>query len=294
MGKNLFRGLIVAAALLCTSPAAAHTLWINLYESFSHPPGHAIASIGWGHALPMDDLVNMLKLESYAMVGPDMKQTALPLPDTTAAKPVESKSGLKVVSGDVGVRKLSLTDQAAQGTYQVTAVSQDNFYTMYLDDKGKSRWALKSMDQVTGAKKILAGMKYKAVAKSYFTVKKWSEPKPLGHELEIVPLTDLSNLHVGDRVDFQITFMGKPLDTMPAKSIEYITATSNTFGGPDGFALSAMIFKGKGGFRLPTAGQWLINVYTRQEVTPDNEMKHLAKKCTVAMYSSSVTINVKP
>ncbi|WP_419657188.1 DUF4198 domain-containing protein [Desulfosarcina variabilis] len=43
-------------------------------------------------------------------------------------------------------------------------------------------------------------MKYQAFAKSYVTVCKWTNPRPLGHGLEIIPLTDLSNLHVSDLV----------------------------------------------------------------------------------------------
>jgi hypothetical protein len=43
-------------------------------------------------------------------------------------------------------------------------------------------------------------VKYQAFAKSYVTVCKWTNPRPLGHGLEIIPLTDLSNLHVSDLV----------------------------------------------------------------------------------------------
>ena len=77
-------------------------------------------------------------------------------------------------------------------------------------------------------------------------------------------------------------------------SIETITAVSNTFGGPDKFMLSSMVFNGKGSFRMPTAGQWLVNVYTKQPVTPDNHLKHLAGKCTTAMYAATITFSVKP
>jgi hypothetical protein len=45
---------------------------------------------------------------------------------------------------------------------------------------------------------------------------------------------------------------------------------------------------------MPAAGQWLVNVYTRQEVTPDNDLKHLVKKCDTALFFSSITFNVNP
>lgn len=76
--------------------------------------------------------------------------------------------------------------------------------------------------------------------------------------------------------------MGKRLTTSLEASVEYITAISNTFGGPDKFTLVSMIYEGKGQIRMPAAGEWLVNVYTRQEVTADNDLKHLAKKCDTA------------
>lgn len=51
MHKTLLH-LALLACLLLPSQAAAHTLWVNLYESHAHPPGHVLATIGWGHALP--------------------------------------------------------------------------------------------------------------------------------------------------------------------------------------------------------------------------------------------------
>ena len=286
---------MILVCMSITVPASAHTLWINLYECFTHPPGHAIAAIGWGHRIPMDDLLDRLTLASYEMVDPDLNRTALPLPAAQKGETLETGSGIAVTAGDAGLRKLSLTDNAKPGTYQVALASGDNFYSMYLDEKGRKKWVPKPMDRVEGAKEILAGMKYKSYAKAFFTVGgKWTAPKPLGHDLELMPLTDLSNVHMGDMVSFEVTLMGKPLSTMPEKSLEYITATSNTFGGPDGFFLSAMLHNGKGSFRMPTAGQWVVNVYTSYDVDPAKAPKALVEKCTKVFYAGTVSFNVKP
>ena len=86
----------------------------------------------------------------------------------------------------------------------------------------------------------------------------------------------------------------KPLSTTPEKGLEYITATSNTFGGPDGFFLSAMLHNGKGSFRLPTAGQWVVNVYTSYDVDPEKDPKTLVGKCTKVFYAGTISFNVKP
>ncbi len=292
------KGLAVTIMLVClavASPAAAHMLWVNLYESYAHPPGHAIASIGWGHVLPMDDIAKATGLKSYSLVAPDSKVTPLTLPKETKKESQKTKAnGMLIAGGDVGARKITLTEESQPGTYQVALVGKDNFYTIFIDKSGKKRWLPKSMDQVKEAKKVLGAMFYKGYAKSYFKVKKWSQPRPLGHDLEIMPLTDLSNVRVGEKVDFKITFMGKPITTSPEKSIEYITATSNTFGGPDKFTLAAMIFGGKGGFRMPSAGQWVVNVYYRQDVKGNPDLKHLAKKCHTVMRAATISFNVKP
>ena len=294
MNKKMMALVIALGCIVLASPAAAHTLWVNLYQSQAHMSGHAIASIGWGHSIPMDDIARDLNLKSYSLVDPDLMITELPMPSSDKPPQIKSPSGLTVQSGDIGVRKMVFSKESKPGVYQVALVTKDNFYSVYLDQKGRKRWIMKTMDQVKDAKKVLAGMNYKAYAKAYFKVKQWSEPKPLGHDLEIIPLTDLSKVRTGDKVDFKVTFMGKSLNTNPAQGIEYITAMSNTFGGPDKFTLSSVVFGGKGSFRMPSAGQWVVNVYTRQTVSPDNRLKHLVGKCTMVMYSSSISFNVKP
>ena len=92
---------------------------------------------------------------------------------------------------------------------------------------------------------------------------------------------------------FDVSFMGKPFSCTNG-NIEYMTATSNSFGGSDNFFLSAYIMNGKAQFRMPAAGQWVVNVFVRQEVTPESDLKHLAGKCTTVWYSGTISFNVKP
>ncbi len=295
MKKTAISLFMVLMCMLFAVPASAHTLWINLYECFAHPPGHAIASIGWGHRIPLDDLLDQLTLASYELVDPECNRTSLPLPIAKKDASFQTASGIEVSVGDAGLRKLRLTDKVKPGTYQVALASADNYYSTYLDEKGHKKWVPKAMNQVEGAKEVLAGMKYKSYAKAFFTVGgKWTEPNPLGNDLELMPLTDLSRVHAGDMVSFSVTLLGKPLTTMPEKSLEYITATSNTFGGPDGFFLAAMLHKGKGSFRFPTAGQWVVNVYTSYDVDPAKDPKELVEKCSKVFYAGTISFDVKP
>ena len=297
MKRTSLSVIVVLASIIFSSQAIAHTLWINLYESFAHPPRHAMVSLGWGHAVPMDDLLaskaGSLQLATFHLIDPDLNRTVLPMPETKMEDLIKTGSGMTAQCGDLGIRKLGLTDKTKPGTYQVVVTSKETFFTRYLDKKGRIKMVTKPLDQVKGVGKILASIKYKSFAKAFFAVKNWTDPKPLGFALEIMPMTDLSEVHVGDVVPFQITFMGKPFSCGPG-GIEYITATSNSFGGPDGFFLSAYIMNGKAQFRMPAAGQWVANVYVRQDVTPESNLKKLVGKCTTVYYAGTISFNVKP
>ena len=296
--KKKSRSVIVGLILFAfSSQAMAHTLWINLYESFAHPPGHAMVSLGWGHAVPMDDLLVSktapLQLATFDLIDPDLNKTAIPMPVLKMEDVIKTSGGMTAQCGDLGIRKLSLTDKTKAGTYQVAVTSKDNFFTMYLDKKGKQKMVTKPLDQAKGVGKILTSIKYKSFAKAFFAVKNWTDPKPLGFALELMPMTDLSNVHVGNLVPFEISFMGKPLSS-GADSIQYLTATSNSFGGPDNFFLAAYIMNGKAQFRMPAAGQWVANVYVKQDVTPESNLKNLVGKCTTVYYAGTISFNVKP
>ncbi|MDL1965022.1 MAG: hypothetical protein LWW98_12010 [Deltaproteobacteria bacterium] len=56
--KKSLSVIVVLASIIFSTQAIAHTLWINLYESFAHPPKHAILSLGWGHVVPMIENFN--------------------------------------------------------------------------------------------------------------------------------------------------------------------------------------------------------------------------------------------
>ena len=295
---NKIAGLMTVLLIaFSSSQTAAHTLWINLYESFAHPPGHAMVSLGWGHVVPMDDLLvskfGSIQLATFDLIDPNLNRTALPMPVLKMEDVIKTSSGMTAQCGDLGIRKLGLTDKTKPGTYQVAVTSRDIFFTKYLDKKGKQKMAMKPLNEVKGVQKVLVSMRYKAFAKAFFAVKKWTDPNPLGHDLELMPMTDLSDVHVDDVVPFQISLMGKPF-SMGADNIEYITAHSNSFGGPDGFFLAAYIINGKAQFRMPVAGQWVVSVYVHQEVTPENNLKELVGKCKTVYYAGTISFNVKP
>ena len=167
--KRTSLSIVVGLLLIAfTSPAMGHTLWINVYESFAHPPGHAMVSLGWGHTVPMDDFLaskaGSLQLATYELVDPGLSRTALPMPEIKMEDVIKTGSGITDQCGDLGIQKLSLTDKTKPGTYQVVATSRVNFFTVYLDKKGKQKMVTKPMNQVKGVGKVLTSIKYKSFA----------------------------------------------------------------------------------------------------------------------------------
>ncbi|NCC26045.1 MAG: DUF4198 domain-containing protein [Deltaproteobacteria bacterium] len=280
----------------CSSTALAHSLWINAFESRAHGSHHAMVSLGWGHALPMDDVMSSkdgrIALDSFDLIDPSMTRSPLRLPEPKPAETVLNTDNADVITADMALQKVGLKKDGAPGVYQLAAVSTPSFFTQYIDKSGKQRLQMKPRDEIKDIDKVLMSVKYQAFAKSFLTVDRWINPKPLGHGLEIIPRTDLGDLHVGDLVEVDVLFYGQPL-TATAKSIEYITAHGVGFGQSDGFALFSYLMDGKAQFRVQAAGQWMIGVSHKDDVTPDGPLKDLVGKADQVYHGASLTFTVK-
>ena len=288
--------VLFIALLLSASMAHAHSVWINAFESHAHGGHNAMVSLGWGHALPMDDILTSpngrIAIEQFDLLDPALKKTELLKPNFKVAKPELSNGDFDLFAADLGAQKIAMKKDGAQGVYQLSAVSQPTFYTQYIDKSGKTRLKLKPKNELKDIKKVLMAVKYQAFAKSCVTVGTWTNPKPLGHGMEIIPRTDLSDLHIGDLVEVDVLFYGKPLTATP-KSIEYITAHSSSFGQSDGFCLMSFIRDGKAQFRVQSSGQWMIGASHKDDVTADGPLKDLYGKAEQVYHSASLTFMVK-
>ncbi|WP_421903312.1 DUF4198 domain-containing protein [Maridesulfovibrio sp.] len=276
--------------------ALAHTLWVNCFESNVHSPGHAIVSLGWGHALPLDDILNSpngrVNVSAFTITDPAGKTVQLYNPPLKESKPFVSNRNYSVFPGDIGVQRISLEKEGTPGVYQLAAMSRPAFYTKYIDTKGRKRMKLKPKDELKDIKKVLMSVKYEASAKSFFTVGSWQEPEPLGHGLEIIPKTDLSNVRIGDMVEVKVLYHGTPLNNS-ANSAEFITASSSSFGQGEGFSLFSAIVKGKAQFRVQSPGQWRVVVKHKDEITKDGPLKALVGKADQAYHAATMTFSVK-
>jgi uncharacterized GH25 family protein len=287
--------LALAASVAMPASASAHSLWINAHESHAHQPPHAIVSLGWGHTLPLDDLLNSpngrIVIDRFAVVDPSGGRTALDPPAAGEAAPITETADVTVFAADLGTHKLAFAGGSAPGVYQLEAVSQPNFYTQYIDTQGRTRLALTPRDAVEDAQTVLMSVKYQAFAKSIVTLGEWAEPVPLGHDLEIIPRTDLSNLYVGDLVEVDVLFHGEPLNAT-AQSLDYITAQGTGFGQSDGFALFSYLKDGRAQIRVQSAGQWIIMVNHKEDVTPEGPLADLVGKAGQVYHGATLTFTV--
>ena len=254
-----------------------------------------MASLGWGHSLPMDDILTSpngrVEVDSFALLDPAGHQVILRHPPFTVSTPEQSTANVDVYNADLAAHKIALKKESEQGVYQFCAVTKPSFYVQYIDGQGRKRLKMKPMDEVKDIAQTLMAVKYQAFAKSFITHGAWSTPEPLGHGLEVVPRTDLSHVKVGDLVEVEVLFYGKPLNSSP-KSKEFITAKSSSFGQQDGFALYAKLKKGRAQFRVQSPGQWIINVGHKDDITADGPLRDLFGKAQQLYQAASLTFTV--
>lgn len=295
--KRFAAPLAILAVMAWASVASAHMFWVNATESFNHPPGHVTTALGFGHILPMDDLLTsehgVIRIGSYELVGPDGSVHEMELPDPTMPPKSATPTGLTVQSGDIGIRKIALTEDTKPGTYQIAVKSVPMFFTKYKNTKGKVRMAPMAADKIKDLDKVVEAFKYQSFAKAYFAVKQWQDPKPLGHELEILPITDLSKVRPGDLAEFKVLYNGKPLNS-DSNAFYSLQCTSNAFGAPDEFGLSAYVVNGTAKFRMPEPGQWVVNLMVPQDVDKTPALKHLKGKCTRVFTAATLFFTVHP
>ena len=276
--------------LFLYSNAGAHSFWVNVFDSFTHPPGHALVTLGFGHQVPLDDLLvgdfGTILPAKYEIIDPNGKRLALPMPDLKRVGPNPLGKNLTVENGELGIRKVQLTDTAPQGTYLVAVESKPMFITQYVNTEGKTKTAPKALDQIKDLKDVIFSVQYISYAKSGFSYKKQTAVEPLGHALEILPQVNISGIRAGDLVPVKVIFNGQPLSTIGTDIVFY--------GGPDKFELISYLVDGKAQFRLPTAGNWIFNVYTMRHVAKEPSMARLKGKVDSAFYSASYRLVVKP
>lgn len=293
---KFFQKTALAVTLTATS-LWSHTLWINSFESkHNHGTHHSMVSLGWGHALPYGDQLNSVNgsvgIQTFDLFDPDMKKTKLYAPELKMAKPSVQDKSFDIYKADSAMQKIALKKDSKKGVYQLGVQTNPTYYTQYIDTKDRMRLKLKPKDELNDIKKVLISLKYQGYAKSFITLGDWEKPKPLGHDLEITPITDLSNVKTGDLVQFKITLNGEPISSR-IPDIKFATFWNKNFGQEDKFELMSYIKNGKAQIRVPKSGQWVMKVFDGHTITKDGKSKEYYGKADTYVIATSITFDVK-
>ena len=272
----LFTGRLSKLLLISSLGAStlfAHGLWLNSFETKSHGANLVTVGFGTGHNLSIEDSISdRVKFESFDLTTPNGKVIALKKPLKGLADIYKSDS-LSIVDSNLAMQKIVLADESEAGTYSANFATKKGIFTKYIDSKGETRFSTKPKEKVRDLKELVFSKKFVTFGKTYFVNKQWSEPKSVGHDLEILPLTDISKLQVGDKIELQVLYKGKELESGFVTAKNALSKNEN--------ALYSAIRKGKAKFTLTNNGQWQFNI------------KHTKKAEMDIVSSASATINIK-
>ncbi|MDO5045601.1 DUF4198 domain-containing protein [Campylobacter sp.] len=295
--KRILAIYVLLAAF--ASSVLAHSFFISVTEAMAHKPGGVTASIGYGHAMPMDDFYMGSLLQSYEIYDPDMKKANLGF-DPKANEGIEQRYAKEaskefpsatIFEGDSFTRKIKFGNDSKVGTYQIAATTKRAHFSLWKDNKGRIKMGRVYLDEIKDAKEVIYSSNSQSFAKSFVKVGKWSEPAPLGHDLEIIPISDLSNVKVGDVVEFKVLFKGEPLNEMQDMNRKELRGYNSFFGDDSTYFVAGLVMNGKAKFRVVAPGQWLASI-SMQKPVDEKIAKDLIGKVRTIGYSATVTFFV--
>ena len=191
-------GCVVAAVVIVvlSQSVYAHTLWIQssryrVKKGLSKP-----MLLGWGHYLPVDDAISGKKLRYIKVFDPQGRN-----------REIEIKKEKSLHS--------YLINYNQAGTYCLAAETNPGYYTVYRDKVDKIHHATKPKNELAGAKNITLSVLASQSTKAYVVCREPSEqtpdqtPRPVGLQLELMPLQDLAGMKPGDDLQLEVLFKGK-------------------------------------------------------------------------------------
>jgi len=254
--QKIFRKicLIVLFSTLSMVQSLAHDFWVDGYNSLVFK-----AHIGYGHMFPEPEKIaeDRVKIfEPIVLIDKNLKSTIL----KNVGENYEY-SGQKALD---------------TGSYILKSTYKPTYWTKAPDDN----WHMdKTKKDIKNAQRCVQASRF---AKSIINIGDNTDnfvTKPIGQNLEIVPLDNPSNFKVG--VPFKLKVL---LDGKPAKTIE----VKGTF---DGFIKEHFAFYGRTNLKgeieiLPLkAGKWIL--LTKATKTYENET------CDEISYAATLTFQIK-
>ena len=193
---------LLVASLLCTaSLAQAHDLWVTAPATLS-PSETLKADLSYSHDFPYPDEIPADRLHIFEPLH-------ITSPDGTKKDLVQQGKNYQYVS----------ESQLAKGSYVITANYRPTFWSEFADDT----WA---QGDLTKNPTAVACQQAQMFGKSIVVVDGGENleaiSRPIGQELEIVPLANPNSAKVGKLFPVRVLVQGKPL------ADEIVTATADT------------------------------------------------------------------
>lgn len=258
--------LIIIAMLCLPTMATAHNLWLNATDfnpTLSKRTGaHTKMYFGFGHRFPVHDFLSAEKLTEFTLIRPN-------------------NSRMDLEAGTGGYLATPLVLKKAGG-YTVAAATKHGFYTMY----NKGDRVLHATSSMEGIEDVILSLYFENYTKALINVGQTADnayASAVGHNIEIVALENPYLKQVGDTLDVQVLFEGKPLPFCT------VAATYVGFSSKEAYAFSSKTnIKGVAKLRLLHHGQWILMAVLRQPAT-----ENLKEQCLEMKYSASLSFEVK-
>ena len=269
--KKLALSTIFLSALITTG-ISAQTLWINMSDyNPAYRPNHGAVThlyMGWGHDYPGDGFINTDDFTDVSLISPSGKKEAL------------TKVALTLRKDGYGETELTLSEE---GLYLI-AITRRTALNTTCRENGKEI-AIKGPK--TGHNDIVSSVYSQQFAKAVFRSGNsftGNISRPIGHTLEIVPLTNpfaLEN-NRGGRMKIKVLYKGKPLAFQKLQAM-YEGYSKND----ESSAYVSTNREGVAEIRIDHWGVWVIK--TRLDTTPSDELKD---KVNTERYFASLTFFV--
>ncbi len=266
--KRMIAMVLTLGAILGSQSAGAHDLWLNSTDYYVSAGregfGDSKLYVGFGHAYPLDDFYRIEKIASFTLTNP--------------------KGVAKEVSPIEGGFTAAVLDFEMPGAHVAALASKTGYYTMYMEN-GKMHHATESM-KGKKPEDVIVSVYFENYAKSVLFVgdaKDEAYKKPVGHNLEIIPLTDPRDVKVGDMFEAQVMFEGKPakLASVTGSHMGFDTGENAAFATGTGF-------DGKVAVRILHWGPQII----KAKVSMPPRGEH-AGNCRGESYAATLTFHVK-
>lgn len=250
--------IITLGIIFSATAATAHDAWIEARD-YSMAPGEELTLVmAYDHYFPT----------RIFMTGEDLDEIYLLQPD----------GGRMALNGYSDVEYKSDQTLSQKGAHLVAATQKGTFWTKTTKgyQKGKSKKGLKNAIACTYSAKF---------AKAVVNVGDGGSDlisKPLGHDLEIIPLANPAALRSGDNLPVQVLYKGNPLGgAQVLATYAGFSQEKNTF-----CYATKTDAEGKAVIRVDTRGIWLVTAHNKVAY-PDSD------ECDQNSFAASLTVEIQ-